>query len=85
MIKMIYVITVTNDYSLDDQLAFTDEEKAFAQWEKMLKEYFQDEMNLAIEEGLVPDNISIEDYQYSDCWWDNDNRTKITLREVELL
>ena len=78
----VYVITLTENYSVEGQWVIENEEEAFTAWEKMLGEYFQDEMDLAIEDGLIPDNMSIEDYQHSDAWWDNDNRIKITLLEV---
>jgi len=84
MQRDVYVITLTDNYSVEGQWVILDEEEAFEAWEEMLREYFQDEMELSIEEGLIPDNTNIEDYQHSDAWWDNDTRVKITLLKIKI-
>ena len=66
---MIYSVIVTGDYALDAVHTFFNKEVAEEKHKEVLKEVFG---SRAAEHGMEPG-----EYQESDAWWDDDNRSKV--------
>jgi len=79
---IIQIITVTEDYILLNQWAYTSLAKAEKKYNELLVEYYQDDINVVNEN--CEEELTVEDYQYSEAWWDNNIRIKVHFEQVRL-
>ena len=78
----VWVVSITEDYSLEGQWVFALEGDAVAKYNKEVGEYFEDDWKEAIAEGIIPADTPLSDYQHSDAWWDYDTRVRVHMEMV---
>ncbi len=80
--NQVYVITVSTDYEIEQQCVFTSQERADIKYEELCREHF--ESWFLESRDLFDAEDTFMEYQGSEAWWEDDNRTRIFLKEQTL-
>lgn len=77
-----YVVTYTEDYILEEQHVYGNKEDAEKKEIELNKKLFNESFKKHHKDFSKDETFM--DYQDSTCWWDDDCRSKVYLRELEI-
>jgi len=81
----LFVVTCTIDYEIEEQYAYISEAEAKRKYDELCEKKFRDAMEQHVENNDCEEELlEPADYQYTTCWWDDDCRVKVFMREVEV-